>query len=254
VYLDWRLYPEFDRNGNVKTVVGISRDITELKQVEEQLKAALGEKDVLLKEVCHRTKNNMASICSILKLKSALIEDEQSLTILQDIENRISSMALVQEKLYRSEDITNIDLREYVKDLAYEVLKNYQAIPPKVSLKFDVEPVTVSTNTAIPCALILSELLSNAMKYAFPGDKRGEITITLHTTGEGEIELGVSDNGVGMSNDFDFRNSDSLGLKLVTTLAEGQLRGHVDLKGDKGTEFLIRFKERKEKRNPRHRR
>ncbi|NIM11456.1 MAG: PAS domain S-box protein [Candidatus Aminicenantes bacterium] len=248
VYLDWRLYPEFDRKGNVKTVVGISRDITELKQVEEQLKAALRGKEVLLKEVCHRTKNNMASICSILKLKSALIEDEQSLNILQDIENRISSMALVQEKLYRSEDITNIDLREYVKDLAHEVLKNYQTIPPKVSLKFDVEPVTVSTNTAIPCALILSELLSNAMKYAFPGDKRGEITIALHTTGEGEIELGVSDNGVGMSNGFDFRKADSLGLKLVIMLAEGQLHGHVDFKGGKGTGFIIRFKERKEKR------
>ncbi len=254
VYLDWRLYPEFDRNGSVKTVVGISRDITELKQVEEELKAALREKDVLLKEVCHRTKNNMVSICSILKLKSALIEDEQSINILQDIENRIGSMALVQEKLYRSEDITNIDLREYVKDLAHEVLKNYQTIPPKVSLKFDVEPVTVSTNTAIPCALILSELLSNAMKYAFPEDKKGEIKIALHTTGEGEIELGVSDNGVGMPNGFDFRNSDSLGLKLLIMLAEGQLRGHVDLKGDKGTEFLIRFKESKEKGNSRHRR
>jgi PAS domain S-box-containing protein len=248
VYLDWRLCPEFDRNGSVKTVVGISRDITELKQVEGQLKAALREKEVLLKEVCHRTKNNMASICSILKLQSALIEDEQSLSILQDIETRISSMAHVQEKLYRSEDIANIDLREYVEDLAYEVLKNYQAIPPKVSLKFDVEPVTVSTNTAIPCALILSELLSNAMKYAFPGDRRGEITIALHTTGEGEIELGVSDNGVGLSNGFDFRNSDSLGLKLVIMLAEGQLRGHVDFSGDKGTEFIIRFKERKQKR------
>jgi PAS domain S-box-containing protein len=254
VYLDWRLYPEFDRNGSVKTVVGISRDITELKQAEEQIKAALREKDVLLKEVCHRTKNNMASICSILRLKSALIEDEQSINILQDIENRISSMALVQEKLYRSEDITNIDLREYVRDLAYEVLKNYQLIPPRVSLKFDVEPVTVSTRTAIPCALILSELLSNAMKYAFPGDKKGEIKIALHTTGDGEIELGVSDNGVGMSNDFDFRKADSLGLKLVIMLAEGQLRGHVALKGDNGTEFLIRFKESKEKGNSRRRR
>jgi PAS domain S-box-containing protein len=248
VYLDWRLYPEFDRNGNVKTVVGISRDITELKQVEEQLKAALREKEVLLKEVCHRTKNNMASICGFLKLQSALIEDEQLLNILRDIENRISSMALVQEKLYRSENLTDIDFREYVKDLAYTVFKNYQAIPPKVSLKFDVESVIVSTDTAIPCGLILGELLSNAMKYAFPGDRRGEIKIALHTADEGEIELGVSDNGVGMSNDFDFRKAESLGLRLVIMLAEGQLHGHVDLKRDKGTEFLIRFKERRENR------
>lgn len=244
-YFDWRLYPEFDRNGNVNTVIGIARDITELKQVEEQLKAAVREKEVLLKEVCHRTKNNMASICSILKLQSVLIRDEQSLNILRDLENRISSMALVQEKLYQSEDVTSIDLREYVKDLTDTVFKNYQTIPPKVSLKFDVEPVIVSPNTAIPCGLILSELLSNAMKYAFPGDKTGEIKITLHTTNESEIELGVSDNGVGMPNDLDFRNADSLGLKLVIMLAEGQLGGHVDLKGDKGTEFLIRFKKRK---------
>jgi PAS domain S-box-containing protein len=245
VYLDWRLYPEFDRNGNVKTVVGISRDITELKQVEKQLKAAVREKEVLLKEVCHRTKNNMASISSILKLQSVLIRDEQSLNILRDIENRISSMALVQEKLYQSENITNIDLREYVKDLADTVSKNYQTIPPRVSLQFDIEPVIVSPNTAIPCGLILSELLSNAMKYAFPGNNTGEIKITLHTTGESEIELGVRDNGVGLSKDLDFRNADSLGLKLVIMLAEGQLGGKVDLTRDKGTEFIIRFKKRK---------
>lgn len=248
MYLDWRLYPEFDKNGNVKTVVGIARDITGLMRVEEQLKAALAEKEVLLKEVCHRTKNNMTSICSILKLQSALIEDEQWLNILRDIENRINSMALVQEKLYQSEDITNIDLREYVKDLADTVFKNYRTIPPKVSLKFDVEPVIVSPNTAIPCGLILNELLSNAMKYAFPGDKTGEIKIALHSRGESEIELGVSDNGVGLPNDLDFRNADSLGLKLVLMLAEGQLGGHVELTVDKGTAFLIRFKERKKKR------
>lgn len=248
VYLDWRLYPEFDRNGNVKTVVGISRDITELKRVEKQLKAALREKEVLLKEVCHRTKNNMASICSILKLQSVLIKDEQWLNILRDIENRISSMALVQEKLYQSENITEINLQEYVEDLADTVFKNYSTIPPKVSLKFDMEPVIVSPNTAIPCGLIMNELLSNAMKYAFPGDKTGEIKIALHTTGESEIELGVSDNGIGLSKDLDFRNADSLGLKLVIMLAEGQLGGHIDLKEDKGAEFLIRFKERKEKR------
>jgi PAS domain S-box-containing protein len=245
VYLDWRLYPEFDRNGNVDTVIGIARDITELKQVEKQLQAALGEKEVLLREVCHRTKNNMASISSILKLQSVLIRDKQWLNILQDIENRINSMALVQEKLYQSEDITNIDLREYVKDLADTVFKNYQTIPPRVSLKFDVEPVIASPNTAIPCGLILSELLSNAMKYAFPGDRRGEIKIALHATGESEIEIGVSDNGVGLSKDLDFRNADSLGLKLVLMLAEGQLGGKVDLTSDKGTEFLIRFKKRK---------
>jgi PAS domain S-box-containing protein len=244
-YLDWRLYPEFDRNGNMDTVIGIARDITELKQVEQQLKAAVREKEVLLKEVCHRTKNNMASISSILKLQSVLIRDEQSLNILRDLENRINSMALVQEKLYQSEDVTSIDLREYVKDLADTVFKNYRTIPPKVLLKFDVEPVIVSPNTAIPCGLILNELLSNVMKHAFPGDKTGEIKIALHTTDENEIELGVSDNGVGLSNNFDFRNTDSLGLKLVIMMAEGQLGGQVDLKGDKGTEFLIRFKKRK---------
>jgi two-component sensor histidine kinase len=216
-------------------------------RVEEQLKAAVGDKEVLLKEVCHRTKNNMTSICSILKLQSALIRDEQWLNILRDLENRISSMALVQEKLYQSEDITNIDLREYVKDLADSVFKNYRTIPPKVSLKFHVEPVIVSPNTAIPCGLILNELLSNAMKYAFPGDKTGEIKIALHSRGESEIELGVSDNGVGMPNDLDFRNADSLGLKLVLMLAEGQLGGHVELTVDNGTAFLIRFKERKKK-------
>ncbi|UCH97102.1 MAG: PAS domain S-box protein [Candidatus Aminicenantes bacterium] len=243
VYLDWRLYPEFDSNGNVKTVLGISRDITELKEVEEQLKAAVGEKEVLLKEVLHRTKNNMASIGSLLRLQSVRIRDEQMLNIFQDIENRIQSMALVQEKLYRSEDLTNIDLRDYVKELASTVFANYRATIGKVSLEFDIASVTVSTDTAIPCGMILSELLSNAMKYGFPGDRRGEIKITLHTTDEGEIELGVSDNGVGAPKDFDFRKTDTLGLQLVIILAERQLHGHVEFKGDKGTRFLVRFKE-----------
>jgi len=215
-----------------------------IKQAEDQLKAALQEREVLLKEVYHRTKNNMAAICGLLHLQSARITDEHTLQIFKETENRIQSMTLVQEKLYQSEDLANIDLKEYLVDLAYTVFGNYQVGIGKISLKFDIEsPVTVSTNAAIPCGLILNELLSNAVKYAFPGDRTGEINIALYATDEGEIELTVSDNGVGIPEDFDFRKADSLGLELVTMFAEHQLGGTVEFKKRApGTEVFVRFK------------
>jgi len=217
----------------------------ERKQTEEQLKAALREKEVILKEVYHRTKNNMAAISSLLHLQYARIEDEHVLHMYKDTENRIQSMALVHEKLYRSKDLANIDLKEYILDLAYMVFENYQVSRGQIALTFDIEsPVVVSTDSAIPCGLILNELLSNALKYAFLDDRTGEISIALHATDEGDIELRVRDNGVGLSEDFDFRNTDSLGLELVTMFAEHQLGGSVELKVDNGTEFLIRFKKR----------
>jgi len=224
--------------------------IARIKQAEDQLKAALQEKEVLLQEVYHRTKNNMAAICSLLQLQSDHIEDEQVLHIFQETENRILSMTLVQQKLYQSDDLANIDLKEYLMDLADTVFENYQMRSGNIALTFDIEsPVIVSNDTAIPCGLILNELLSNAMKYAFPddattlSDQTHQISVSLYAMDAGEIELRVRDNGVGLPDDFDLRNSPSLGLELVTMFAESQLQGTLELKSAQGAEFIIRFKE-----------
>jgi len=214
----------------------------QLEEQNTQLQAALREREVLLQEILHRTKNNMAAICSILSLQSARIEDEQTVRMFEDIKSRVQSMLLVQQKLYESEDFANLDLREYVMDLAYTVFSNLSVEIDNVSLRFDLESVSVSPDTAIPCGLLLNELLTNALKYAFPGDRTGEISITLHTSHEGEIELGVRDNGVGLPKDLDVGKTDSLGLQLVLSFVD-QLLGTIEIKREQGAEFLIRFKE-----------
>lgn len=216
-------------------------EMTERRQAGEQLQSALKEKDVLMHEILHRTKNNMASIVSLLHLQSDRIGDDQLIYILTDIENRVHSMLLVQQQLYQSNDFTNLDLREYFMDLADKIFRNLHTGGRELSLRFDLESVIVPPDIAIPCGLILNELLTNALKYAFPGDKEGEIHIVLHSRDSGEIELGVRDNGVGIAKDFDFTDTDSLGLRLVMSFVD-QLDGSIELKRDKGADWQIRFK------------
>ncbi|MCP4537618.1 MAG: PAS domain S-box protein [Chloroflexi bacterium] len=243
VYLDWRLFPEFDASGNVKTVLGVSRDITEIKQAEEQIKASLHEKEALLRELYHRTKNNMVVISSMLALQANHIQDEFTLHILREMENRIKTMALVHQKLYQAQNLSSIDLREYITDLAHLAFDSYKIVPKQIALVLDLEDIPILIDTAIPCGLILNELLSNALKYAFPGDRKGEICIQVRRVKESMIVLQVSDNGVGIPQDFDFRQSDTLGIQTVLGLAEHQLGGEVTIDTISGVTWHIRFRD-----------
>ncbi len=234
--------PVLDREEHVTQIRIAVTDISELT-------ALVQEKELLMKEILHRTKNNMAMIVSLLNLQAADIEDTYVVQMFQDAGARIQSMALVQEKLYKSKNFAKLDFQDYLMDLAYTVVENYRTNQGEVALTFDLEPMTVSTDTAIHCGLILSELLTNVLKYAFPSTgstpsaQTNAIGILLHAGDGGEIELGLRDNGVGLPEDLDVRNSDSLGLQLVTLLAEGQLRGTIEIiKREQGTEFLIRFR------------
>ena len=211
------------------------------KQAEEQIKASLQEKEVLLKEIHHRVKNNMQIITSLLNLQGGYIEDEKYSEMFRECQNRIRSMAIVHEKLYQSENLANIDFAEYIRSLASTLFQTYEAYG-KIALKMNVEDISLSIDSAIPCGLILNELVSNSLKHAFPEGKEGEIKITLRSADENEIELIVSDNGVGIPEDVDIRNTESLGLQLVTTLAENQLDGEMQLNRTEGTEFRIKFK------------
>ncbi|MFV1977321.1 MAG: sensor histidine kinase [Candidatus Scalindua sp.] len=230
------------RIDNRNLVLGIAHDITERKQVDERLKVSLREKEILLQELYHRTKNNMQVISSLLNLQSATIDDKQTLQIFKETQNRIRSISLVHEKLYQSKDLSNVNLKDYIKDLANTLLMNYQVGIDKISLKIDVGSVFVPIDTAIPWGLIINELMSNSLKYAFPDNRVGEIRVVLRSTDVGGIELRISDNGIGLPRDFNLRSTRSLGLKLVSKLTENELKGEVGLKTENGTEFIIKFK------------
>jgi len=235
----------------VRLLPAIKRELREAeirrskRQAEAQLKASLKEKEVLLQEVHHRVKNNMQIISSLFNLQAGKIKDKQAFEIFKSCQNRVKSMALIHEKLYKSEDLTKVDFAKYSELLTSHLLNSYGINPKLIQINIDIKDVFLDINTAIPCSLIINELISNSLKHAFPGDKKGEIKIKMHSLNKEKIELIVCDDGVGMPEDVDFRNTDSLGLHLVNILAEDQLHGSIKLDRKKGTSFRIRFKGKK---------
>ena len=218
------------------------RDITERKQAEEKIKKSLVEKEVLLREIHHRVKNNMQIISSLLGLTSGTIHEQKYIEMFRDSQDRINSMSLIHEKLYCSRDFVKIDFNEYLRELANSLFKSH-GITDLIELKIYIENVSLGIDHAIPCGLIINELFTNSLKYAFPGARRGEIKISLQLNDENMNELIVGDNGVGIPEDVDFRKTESLGLRLVTILVENQLNGKIDLDRSDGTEFKIKFRE-----------
>ena len=217
-------------------------DITERKQAEEQIKQNLKEKEILLSEIHHRVKNNMQVISSLLKLQSAKIEDKKYVEMFKESENRIRSMSLIHEKLYQSGDFANVNFDGYVKNIANDLIRSYAVTPDKIKLNTKIEDVSLGLDNAIPCGLIVNELISNSLKYAFPKDRKGEIKITFRAINSHEIEFTVSDDGIGIPAEMDIRETESLGLQLVQLLAENQLDGKIEVDRDGGTAFRIRFR------------
>jgi PAS domain S-box-containing protein len=212
-------------------------DITERKQAEEKIKTSLKEKEVLLREIHHRVKNNLQIVSSLLRLQSRHIKDKRYEEMLKESQNRIKSMALIHENLYKSENLANIDPKEYIRTLVDDLIQSYGVT--QITSKIEVGDISLDIDIAIPCGLIINELVSNALKHAFP-DKKGEITVSLRSNNE-NIELIVRDNGVGIPEDVDFRKTETLGLSLVSILAEGQLDGKITVTRDGGTAFYITF-------------
>jgi two-component sensor histidine kinase len=212
----------------------------ERKRAEEQVKASLAEKEVLLKEIHHRVKNNLQVISSLLKLQSQHLDDKQAEEIFKECQNRVKSMALVHEKLYQSRDLAKIDFAEYVHNLVAHVFRSYPTSLGNVGLKVNVDTISFSIDLAIPLGLLINELVSNCLKHAFPDERKGEIRVDLHLDGRDGYVLTVSDNGVGFPEGVDFQKTETLGLQLVNTLA-GQLGGAVEVLRNGGTEFRITF-------------
>jgi PAS domain S-box-containing protein len=233
------LNPIHSDDGSIEEISGIGHDITDKKLSEQSLKSSLQEKEVLLKEVHHRVKNNMQVISSILSLQSAYVDDEKILSILLESQNRIKSMAFIHEKLYRTENFSQIKFSDYVQNLAQNLIDTYELSVASVDLKCDLEEVFLNLDNAIPCGLIINELISNSLKYAFVEREKGEIQIVLKTKNN-QVELKIADNGAGIPKGLDIYNTDSLGLQLVNTLVE-QLEGNLKLDLEKVTSFTITF-------------
>jgi len=215
--------------------------ITERKLAEEKIKASLHEKEVLLRELHHRTRNNMQLICSLLSLKSASDNNEHVKSVLMEMENRIKSMALVHQKLNKSADFSHVHLDEYINDLVALLMQSYRMSSDRITTTIDVdEAVVVSIDMAIPCGLIFNELIANSLQHAFPGERKGEIRIGLKKDDDGMIELAVSDNGSGVPPDFDFMSSATLGLTTIFGLGS-QLDGEVIFEREIGLSCRVRF-------------
>jgi len=216
------------------------RDITELKRDEEKIRKSLEEKEVLLREIHHRVKNNMQIVSSLLMLQSQNIEDKKYKDMFIDSQNRINSMALIHEKLYQSESIAQINFKEYINDIVSNIFESY-CIKRNVKIDINLENIPIKIDYAVPCGLIINELVTNSLKYAFPEGRQGKILISLKSDDHNMIRLSISDDGIGIPKDMDIRNTKSLGLHLVTALAEGQLHGEIVLNREIGTEFQISF-------------
>ena len=214
-------------------------DITERKRANDKLKQALNEKEMLLKEVYHRVKNNLQVVSSLINLQARNVKNETAADLLKQSADRIKAMALLHENLYQSKDLAKIDFNEYIHSLIDHLLFGYAVNSEKITISMSIDDVFLDVDTAIPCGLIINELLSNALTHAFPDDRHGKIGITF-TQDQGQTSLVFTDNGIGFPSDLDFKKSASLGLQLVATLTS-QLMGQMILDQTDGSTFTIRF-------------
>lgn len=232
-----------DSNDSVR-IIGTIQDITQRKIAEDKLKESLEEKELLLHEIHHRVKNNLQVISSLLRLQSRHIKDPNALQIFKESQNRVSSIALVHEKLYNSKDMACVNFAEYIRDLTGDIIHFFRTDTQRIKLDLDLEDVKLNIETAIPCGLIINELITNSLKHAFISEEEGEIYIGIHKIGENKdkIMLTVADNGRGIPAQLDISKVDSFGLQLVTNLAK-RIAGNINVDRENGTRVEIIFQE-----------
>lgn len=240
VFRQYYLYPIKDKNNNVIEVSGIGFDITEKKINEDKISQSLKEKEILLKEVHHRVKNNMQVISSILNLQSSYVKDVYALNLLKECQNRIKSMAFIHESLYQTKNFESVNFSEYVSTLTKNLVHTYSVNSQKIKLILTLDKLFLNLDMSIPCGLIINEIISNSLKYAFPDNRGGIIFVTLKSSNN-KVELEAGDNGIGIPLSIDLKQSQTLGLQLVDTLVD-QINGTVILDRTNGTKFKIEFK------------
>ncbi len=246
-----------EKKGKSKGIMVVARDVTERKKGEERIRNSLKEKEVLLKDIHHRVKHNMQIISSLLSLQEMHLKDPSIRKAFRESQNRIRSMALIHEKLYHSEDLARIDIKEYIDSLSTDLFRTYNIYPTEIALQNNVKDIYLTLETAIPCCLIINDLVSNSMRHAFPptmdnveGGKRnkqkGQIQVNL-SSGKGNkneneyiYNLVVSDNGIGFPEDFDYKKTETLGFQLVSMFVK-KLRGFMEISSRCGAETRITF-------------
>ncbi len=246
------LSPIFDEQGNISNFIKVAEDITVRKLAEEQIKKDLKIRTALLQELYHRTKNNMQVISSMLKIQlrnidNRVLSGSEGIEYMHDsfneIINKIKAMSLVHEKLYQAKDLFHINLKEYIEELVIYLMRSYNIRSEKVILKMELEDVFVLIDSAIPLGLVLNEMVSNVFKHAFPHTKRDELSIKLYKEEDETINIDLSDNGVGLPNDLDLRNVNTMGVQTLFSLTEHQLMGKVEYDTKKGLNWHISFKD-----------
>lgn len=239
VFRQYYLYPIKNINNEVVEVSGIGFDITENKINEEKINQSLKEKEILLKEVHHRVKNNMQVISSILNLQSSYVNDLYALNLLKECQNRIKSMAFIHESLYQSKNFESVNFSDYVSTLAKNLVHTYSVNTQKIKLILTLDKLFLNLDLSIPCGLIINEIISNSLKYAFPDNRDGIIFVTLKVDKQ-KVMIQAGDNGIGIPSELDLKQSKTLGLQLVDTLVE-QINGIITLDRSRGTKFSIEF-------------
>ncbi|MEG4345375.1 PAS domain S-box protein [Microcoleus sp. A003_D6] len=220
----------------------LQAELSDRKQAEANLKNSLKEKEILLKEVHHRVKNNLCVVASLLELQSNTVADPQLAKMFEESQNRLYSMALIHEKLYRSTNLAQINFGEYLEDLVSNLFHSYNISDNRIQLQVLAEPIFLNLETATPCGLIANELVSNTLKHAFPDGTTGTVSVECYQTGDRSIHLFVKDNGIGFPQNLDFRKTNSMGFQVVCTLTE-QLEGTIELSRQFGTTFHLKFNE-----------
>lgn len=231
--------PMYNENGEFAGMHGTLQDITEIKRINEELIKSLNEKELILKEIHHRVKNNLQVVSSLLRLQSESIKDESAIGYLKMSEQRVKSMALIHQQLYRTKDLSRIDFREYLEDLCNYLFFAYDISFSRIELKIEVDNIYFGIDTALPCGLIVNELVTNSIKHAFPDYSVGTLMLSLKKEISGRYILRIKDDGKG-GEKIDFEKANTLGMELVKTLTE-QLEGEIKVNCDKGTEIIISF-------------
>jgi len=230
--------PLKDEAGRITGFEGTARDITDQKLADDKIKSLLAEKEILLREVHHRIKNNMSTICGLILLQTYTIKDESAITALQDTERRISSMMMLYDKLYRSENFNEISVMDYIPSLVDEIVRNFPN-SGKVKINKKVDDFTLDAKKLQSLGIIINELLTNIMKYAFTGRDEGRITVSVEFK-DGKALIMIADNGIGIPEDIDFKTSKGFGMQLVSMLA-AQLRGDIRIERGDGTKYVLEF-------------
>ncbi|MBF0553857.1 MAG: response regulator [Nitrospirae bacterium] len=223
----------------------LQKEIVERTNAEKHATRSLRDKEVLLREIHHRVKNNLQIVSSLLDLQTKYIKDPSTLDMFKDSQNRLKTMALLHEKLYQSDNMAEIDFAKYLTNLLDHLYRSYCIDTSCILMSTDIDKATIGLDTAVPCGLIVNELVSNSLKHAFKGQQGGRLSVSLHKLDDGQFKLTVSDTGVGLSDGIDLKNSKTLGLRLVNALVIEQLEGTLEFDTNNGTSFWIVFRELK---------